>query len=124
VNDAGSDPTRLLVLDSARRLEEGVDVCELEVKVPPNLVWFRGHFPGDPALAAVVQLCEVVEYVSSTWSDLKAPRAMTRLKFRNRILPAAVILVRLRRAQGSQRVSFELSGGETPYSSGTLEYAP
>lgn len=111
------------MLGDARFAEAAADVRELRLVAPRELAWFRGHFDGNPILAAVVQMREVTAWLAATWPDLGAPTLMKKLKFKSPIRPEQEIVLRLSRRSGAREVVFSLSRGGAVCSSGTLELA-
>ena len=105
---------------SRAQLAEG-EVVELEVFVPPDLHWLRGHFDGYPLLAGVVQLSVLVAGESRrTWPDLRFVRRLSRVKFRRPILAGDTLQLRLSRDGAA--VTFSLDRDQAACSSGTLEF--
>jgi len=102
---------------------DGAELRTLVVRVPEDLLYFKGHFPEVPILAAVAQLQKLVlEQAKAAWPDLGALRRLTRLKFRRPIAPGEVLVLELKRAPGSLDVAFELTHEGQPCSHGTLGF--
>ena len=114
----------LEVLRRERRTDEERDVFEGEIHVPEDLVYFRGHFEGDPILPGVVQLDgAVLPLVEEAWPELAgALRRVMRLKFIAPIRPGDGILVRLERRGDLRRVIFRIDLGETTATRGILSF--
>lgn len=121
---SGREVTRLSVGRHTRRLDGRTETHEFVVQVPSDLRWFQGHFDGNPVLPAVVQLREVTRMISSIWPGIGLLRGIVRAKFRRPIRPADQLLVRLRRQEGSDKVSFEYLRNGDPCSSGVLDVSP
>jgi acyl-coenzyme A synthetase/AMP-(fatty) acid ligase len=93
-----------------------------EVEVPPDLVYFEGHFPGQPVLsgAALLEAAGVRASVQS-WPDLGRLRQVERLKFKQPIGPGDRLVVRLSR--DDDRVAFEVHRGTDPCASALLVFS-
>jgi 3-hydroxymyristoyl/3-hydroxydecanoyl-(acyl carrier protein) dehydratase len=99
------------------------DSTLFDVEVPADLVYFQGHFDGEPILAGVVQLdLLVLRTVAAVWPELERLRRITRLRFSVPIRPGDQLEMRLARPAAA-RVDFELRRGETRCSAGTLHFA-
>jgi acyl-coenzyme A synthetase/AMP-(fatty) acid ligase len=119
--DAHADSTPVRAFDPRPRQDRpGV----FDVHVAPELEFFRGHFPGDPILAGVVQLeVLVLRQVAAMWPDLTDLSRASRLRFRRPIRPGEDLELSLRLLAPAQ-VAFELTCRGTPCSAGTLHFRP
>lgn len=103
---------------------DGLDVREVDVRVPRELFYFRGHFPGHPVLPGVAQLERVVlAQISALWPDLGAPRRVTRLKFKQPIEPGDNLRLRLEHDTDRSKVGFDLRRGDEVCATGALLFA-
>lgn len=100
------------------------------VRVPPEYVFFRGHFDDVPMLPGVVQLTEiVVPLARRLHPDLGALRQLRRVRFRRPVLPGETVTVRmgerttLATAEGGSELTFDVRMGSVPVASGTLAFA-
>jgi 3-hydroxymyristoyl/3-hydroxydecanoyl-(acyl carrier protein) dehydratase len=95
------------------------------VRVPADLLYFRGHFDDFQVLPAVVQLHTLVlGAVARAWPSLHpSVGRITQLKFRRPIRPEEVLVLTLRHPEGSHQVSYTLTSGARICSQGTLEFA-
>ncbi len=92
------------------------------VTLPPDLLYFQGHFPDMPLLPGVAQLVALVlDRIHHVWPELGQPRTLTRLKFRRGLYPGDTIEVALDRSEGTVR--FGLHRGEDLCTQGTLTFA-
>lgn len=72
---------------------------------PPDFIGFAGHFPGQPVLPAVVQICMVRLF----WSDVVSPvdsLDVISAKFLKHLLPDQEIMVNL----SGEKAEFFVSG--------------
>jgi 3-hydroxymyristoyl/3-hydroxydecanoyl-(acyl carrier protein) dehydratase len=92
-----------------------------DLHVPPDLAYFRGHFPGEPILAGVVQIELVLEHVALTWPDLARLVGIRLLRFRRPIHPGDDLELAVERS-APERVDFEITRQRVRCSSGTLEF--
>lgn len=110
-------------LDLSKLPPSGDGTVRFRAVVPPDLVFLRGHFEGQPILPAVVQVVGLaLEGSAREWPDLVRVRRLSRLKFRRPIGPGAALEVVLRRSDGEPRVDFVIREGEETCSSGTLGF--
>lgn len=95
-------------LEILARRTDGPDRAEFDLRVPENLWYFAGHFPGHPVLPGVAELCvgvlPCVAELRPTWQHL---RKVSRLKFRRLIRPGDRL--RLSLVLGPAWAEFELS---------------
>ena len=105
-----------------RQIESAATHGSFAVRVPPELLAFQGHFPGDPVLPGIAQLLTLVlDRVHVLWPELGQPRRVTRLKFRQKIVPHDELEVRLERSASAVR--FELRRGPELCTQGTLDFS-
>ena len=88
----------------------------------PDLGCFRGHFPGNPVLAGVVQLHWAVTVSLILFEFRDAPLEIKRLKFKSVVTPPRTIELALNRPCGNE-VQFEYSSLGQQHSQGRLLFA-
>jgi 3-hydroxyacyl-[acyl-carrier-protein] dehydratase len=119
-------------LSAAERLRRGFRVVDrpstdgskrvLSVHVRQDAPQFDGHFPGEPVLPAVAQLCDLVlPEVQWAWPDLTRLVGSPRLKFNRLIAPGDDLTLTLERAS-EPVVRFELRHAGGPCASGALRF--
>ena len=90
-------------------LESGNEYYEVEFHVPENLIYFRGHFVGNPVLPGVVQLNSVaLAQIESFWPDFCRLDTIRRLKFIHTIKPNDVVRMRLERKKDKPQVNMKI----------------
>jgi 3-hydroxymyristoyl/3-hydroxydecanoyl-(acyl carrier protein) dehydratase len=93
-----------------------------DVHVPPELEYFRGHFPEEPILAGIVQLdVLVLRQALELWPDLTTVARITRLRFRKPIRPGDDLVLSLVRP-APLRVDFEITCQGASCASGALHF--
>ncbi len=93
------------------------------VALPPELLYFEGHFVGFPVLPAVAQLsCIVVPLARREFPVLGDVVRLRRVRFRRPIGPGKAITVTLSCTE--LRVGFEIILDGYVASSGTVEFRP
>ena len=98
------------------------ELATFSVRLPAALLAFQGHFPGDPVLPGIAQLLDLVlDRVHSLWPELGQPRRVTRLKFRQKIVPGDQLELHLERR--ATEVRFELHRGPDLCTEGCLDFS-
>jgi acyl-CoA synthetase (AMP-forming)/AMP-acid ligase II/3-hydroxymyristoyl/3-hydroxydecanoyl-(acyl carrier protein) dehydratase len=98
------------------------DTLHYELRVPPALVHFAGHFPGLPILPGVVQVDWAVRLAAENLPAVRAVASIDRLKFMAPVSPGAVLKLTLAHDAARRRVQFayRLDGREC--ASGVIVY--
>jgi 3-hydroxymyristoyl/3-hydroxydecanoyl-(acyl carrier protein) dehydratase len=90
--------------------------------ISPDLVFFRGHFPGNPVLPGAIQIDRLVlPCIKARWPDLGSVRAIPRIKFRKPITPKRRLRINVNR--DGERVHFRIcseTDRDVVFSEGTL----
>jgi 3-hydroxymyristoyl/3-hydroxydecanoyl-(acyl carrier protein) dehydratase len=93
-----------------------------DLRVPPGLEYFDGHFPGMPILPGVVQVNWAIRFAARQHLDLGAVASIDRLKFTAPVLPGALLRLTLKHDAVRRRTSFLYQLGERDCSSGMIVY--
>lgn len=93
----------------------------LLLDVNPELVFFKGHFPGNPILPGVVQLHWAVGISTSLFNFNGIPHEIKRLKFSNIVQPRSVLELYLNQ-KTETGVNFKFTSFGRVHSMGSLEF--
>ncbi len=100
-----------------RHLNGGV---EIDISIPPELFYFRGHFPIRPILPGVVQIDWAVQLADQhLGTNIKSAQKFN-VKFKSIVEPPAFLKVVLTQPPESDRVTFEYRDGDSVLSSGSI----
>lgn len=98
------------------------DTLHYELRVPPSLVHFAGHFPGLPILPGVVQVDWAVRLAAGHLPDVRAVASVDRLKFMAPVAPGAVLKLTLAHDAARRRVQFVYRVDGRECASGVIVY--
>ncbi|WP_434422093.1 ApeI family dehydratase [Nannocystis pusilla] len=104
----------------------GGETATFAVGVPADLLYFAGHFPGEPVLPGVAQLVALVlDRVHALWPELGEPTRVGRLKFKQPIAPgdALGLTVELERGEEAPRVHFQIDREGQACTVGVMTFA-
>jgi acyl-CoA synthetase (AMP-forming)/AMP-acid ligase II len=91
-----------------------------QLRVPADLAFLEGHFPGRPIVAGVVQ----IHWVLLAARDLVGPelrvRALEGVRFRDLLLADQVFQLELERSESGEALRFQLFEGERAFASGKV----
>jgi acyl-coenzyme A synthetase/AMP-(fatty) acid ligase/acyl dehydratase len=82
------------------------DTLHYELRVPPTLVHFAGHFPGLPILPGIVQVDWAMRLAADHLPAVRALASIDRLKFMAPVSPGAVLKLTLAHDAARRRVQF------------------
>jgi 3-hydroxymyristoyl/3-hydroxydecanoyl-(acyl carrier protein) dehydratase len=94
---------------------------DLDLRVPPALACFDGHFPGHPVLPGVVQLDWSARYARERLGLRGEFCAAENLKFHALVTPGMRLTLSLELKE-TGRLGFRLISGSHTHSSGTLVF--
>ncbi len=89
------------LLETAARfpIMSGADIASdslrLRLEIPDNLLYFDGHFPGNPVLPGVVQIHWAVHFARAHWGQLGEFGGLEAVKFQQLILARAQVVLEL-----------------------------
>ena len=99
------------------------DKARVPMQVSSSLVWFAGHFPGQPVLPGVVQVHWAINLATALFTELAVFSAISNLKFNSVIVPESQITLTLFFNREKKSVAFVYGQDETTFSSGTIIFA-
>ncbi|MBP0597859.1 acyl-CoA synthetase [Herbaspirillum sp. LeCh32-8] len=111
-------------LPDITELQRDVDAVRLSLRIPPDLLYFEGHFPGSPILPGVVQ---------TDWALLLGRRyfempprflGVAALKFQRVVVPGAVVTLELQYDAAKSALSFRLHSEGGQHASGRFMLGP
>jgi 3-hydroxymyristoyl/3-hydroxydecanoyl-(acyl carrier protein) dehydratase len=94
------------------------DGCRYALEIPPDLIFFTGHFNEFPLVPGVVQLQWAVEFAQEDLG-ITCSGSVDKLKFTRPIRPGELLELTLRRLP-SGRLAFAYQDAEYLYSQGEL----
>ncbi len=112
--------TKFVDLKSDIREADGVITAQVEV--PTKSVWFDGHFPDQAILPGVAQLAMIVEILSDTLDKKVYATDVSRVRFKQAIMPAERIEVQITSKKNAMdSYGFRLLNGDELACSGFLK---
>lgn len=94
--------------------------AEIRIAFSPELVWFRGHFPGEPVLPGIAQVHLAAQWAEEIWDWQPLGANLSRLKFRQIIRPGDTVRLKLARDITRQQLQFAYHLGDIVASEGTI----
>jgi 3-hydroxymyristoyl/3-hydroxydecanoyl-(acyl carrier protein) dehydratase len=109
---------------SSRLLETSAQHAILEVNCPSNLLYFDGHFPGQPILPGVVQLDWVIRFGRECFELPSEFCAVHALKFRRVIPPDMPFILALDYRPTKATLDFKILSDLGTHASGRVLFGP
>lgn len=105
------------------REHEHDGVWTLELRIPPDLTYFPGHFPQAPVLPGVVQVAWALALASPRLGTPRHCKVMEALKFQRLLRPGDHVELVLRHDRTRDKLHFAYRHGDVAYSSGRLAWS-
>ena len=67
------------------------DKAEMAIELPPELIWFEGHFPGQPILPGIAQVHIAAQWAECLWGWAPTGADLSQMKFRHVIRPGDMV---------------------------------
>lgn len=99
------------------------DESTITLKIPNNLVYLEGHFPGRPILPGVVQIKWALHYGKELTGQNMVFKGLEALKFQHVIQPDQQINLKLNWDHLKNKLSFSYTSKNTIHSSGRIIYS-
>ncbi len=101
---------------------ESIDsnLAEFAIRVPPELVYLQGHFPGEPVLPGVVQVHWAIELATEHFGLTTAFKAIEGLKFHRVIEPEAQLRLSIEYDADAAKIRFSYTSGDETFSQGRV----
>ena len=96
------------------------DRAEFDIRVPPDLVYLQGHFPGEPVLPGVVQVHWAIELASQHFDLNPDFTAIEGLKFHRVIGPETQLTLAIEHDAAAGKIRFTYTSGDDTYSQGRV----
>jgi 3-hydroxymyristoyl/3-hydroxydecanoyl-(acyl carrier protein) dehydratase len=96
--------------------------AELQLTIPYDLVYFRGHFSGAPIVPGVVQIKWAIELAGRYLGAGGTFVGMDALKFQQAMTPGIRVTLSLRWAAPDGKLHFAYQGDGARYGSGRLRF--
>ena len=94
--------------------------ASVDLVIPEDLHYFRGHFPGMPIVPGVVQIKWAISIAHACLGVAPAIRGMEALKFQQVLRPGESVVLDLEYAEAAGKLRFAFASGLARYSSGRL----
>lgn len=98
------------------------DQIELELFIPPDLIYFDGHFPGAPILPGVAQLDWAVALARHRFGLSGPFQGMAQIKFQQVIRPATTVRLLLTHLPEKSSAEFRFTSAAGAHSSGRIVF--
>jgi acyl-coenzyme A synthetase/AMP-(fatty) acid ligase len=106
-----------------RELERGENSVRLALAVPPDLLYFDGHFPGSPILPGVVQVDWAIARGRAYFDVPPVFRDIAALKFQQVIAPGATVQLELAWDPAKSSLQFKYLSEAGQHASGRVLFA-
>lgn len=96
------------------------DRLELQLRIPPDLLYLQGHFPGEPVLPGVVQVHWAIGLAAERFGLQPRFRAIEGLKFHRVIEPGIRLTLAIEYDAAAGKLRFSYASGDDMYSQGRV----
>ena len=91
-----------------------------QVQVSRNSSRFAGHFPEDPILPGIFQICMVMDCIAEIDGRRMCPAGLRRVKFKKIVRPGEILDIHASYDNKRNRYIFQVSSGSEEVCSGML----
>jgi 3-hydroxymyristoyl/3-hydroxydecanoyl-(acyl carrier protein) dehydratase len=109
----------VIVAPEIRATERTANGVLLELKIPADLSYFDGHFPGCPLLPGVVQIKWAIDLGRKHIPVAGSFRSLRAVKFTRVILPDIIVTLQLDYVGDKHQLDFVYADDDQLFSSGT-----
>lgn len=100
------------------------DVLTLTLRLQPELLWFKGHFPELSILPGVAQVNWVMAFARQDFPQMGTFGGMEVLKFQKPLFPNEQVELRIEWLKEKQRLAFSYQAAQQAASSGKVILCP
>ncbi|HEY4124856.1 MAG TPA: AMP-binding protein, partial [Rhizomicrobium sp.] len=101
-------------------VKQEADSAEITLALPPDLIWFEGHFPDQPVLPGIAQVHLAAQWAEHLWDWKPRGANLSQLKFRQIIRPGDSLRLKLTRDRTKERLIFAYEIGDIVASQGMI----
>ena len=101
-------------------IAQSEESAEIALVLSPDLIWFEGHFPGQPVLPGIAQVHLAVQWAEQIWDWKPNGANLSQLKFRRILRPGDAARLKLTRDGAKQRLIFAYEIEDVVASQGTI----
>lgn len=94
--------------------------AKIGLSIPDDLIWFEGHFPGQPVLPGIVQVHWAHMMATFVFDATLEPHRLSRIKFKSPMLPNCNVDLHLKFNADKGLITFSFRAENTEHSSGNL----
>jgi 3-hydroxymyristoyl/3-hydroxydecanoyl-(acyl carrier protein) dehydratase len=94
--------------------------AEIELVVPDDLYFVKGHFPGAPVVPGVVQIKWAILLAQQYLALSGGFTAMENVKFQRVMTPRSRVALTLEYAEAARKLHFTFASADARYSSGRV----
>ncbi|MCX7114252.1 MAG: AMP-dependent synthetase [Proteobacteria bacterium] len=100
----------------------GAGTLALALRIPENLTYFSGHFPGTPIVPGVVQIHWAVHYARQSLGIRLPFHRMEAVKFKGLVLPGQRLTLALHWFAPAHKLEFNFRSENREHSSGRIYF--